>query len=60
MPYAAQDVRGIALNAHTPTAPIPLLPPPKFAVQKLLVDRHSRRHSTYQGNEGFTVAFAGC
>jgi hypothetical protein len=37
MPHAAQNMRRIPLDPHPPAASIPLLPPPQFAIDKLLL-----------------------
>src|SRR5258708_10458783 len=57
---AAEDVRGVLLDAHAAAAAVALLATPELAVDELLIDRHTGRHATYKGDETLAVALSRC
>jgi hypothetical protein len=60
MMHARQDMRLIGLDFHTPTAPVPLLPPPEFAVHKRLVHGQPGGKPGQKGNQSLAVRLPGC
>src|SRR5580704_8746231 len=50
----------IALNPHASTAAIPLLPPPKLAIKKLLLNNNPRGHPTHRRHQTLPVALTRC
>ena len=57
---AAEDVRRVALDAHTAAAAIALLAAPQLAVHKLKIDGNACRHSADHGHETLAVALSCC
>jgi hypothetical protein len=43
--HAAQNLRRVLLDLHSPAAPVAPLPPPQFPVDQLDLDRHTRRQT---------------
>ena len=43
MPHATENMGFIRLDLHTTATPIPLLAPPKLAVNEFEIDRHTGR-----------------
>ena len=49
----------VALDAHAPAASVALLPPPKLAVDELLIDFNAGRNAGDNRNQGFSVRLTG-
>ena len=56
---AAEDVGGVALDAHAAAAAVALLAPPELAVEELLIDGDAGGQAADESDEGFAVTFTG-
>ena len=59
MAHPAEDMGGVAFDAHAAAAPVALLAAPQLAVDEFQVDRQSRRHAGEQRNQRFSMGLTG-
>ena len=57
--HAAENARGVALNAHSPAAAVTLLPPPEFAIDEREIDGDTGGHARKQRDQRLSVRFSG-
>ncbi len=57
--HAAENARGIALDAHAPAAAVALLPSPEFAIDERQIDGNAGRHARKQRDQRLSVRFSG-
>src|SRR5215470_14804312 len=59
MPDPGDEMRRVALDPHTSATAIPLLPPPKLAIDKFLVNFHTRRNARDDGDQRLSMRLSG-
>jgi hypothetical protein len=57
--HAGQNMNLVRLDLHPPAAAIPLLPPPKLAIDEFKVDRNARRQTGDERDQCLAVRLPG-